>query len=209
MEKKIRNEVYFFEHHEDQKSGEEDIIGNPADTTICGYKVYRCKDLTYWVRLVGNDKSFMLHYELLLRALKYPIHLGYGNTVHEIADAVNTALNGKSIFDDPHDLLMQTIKLNQEQTEASRIMVFFAGLSKRCIEADPIGSFTVHVARKPPKGERGVLIKIKTNLYATVEAVIDSGWIGSVKCSEFRNFLKLNYNDTPESLLESLRNNEN
>lgn len=95
------------------------------------------------------------------------------------------------------------LKLNAEQTQAFRIMLFFAELSRLCIysEQNNFDSFSLHIKTKCPSGDRGEVLTVETTLYAEVVSQTDSGWIGSVKCPDFRKFLSKNYNDSPEGLL--------
>ena len=97
---------------------------------------------------------------------------------------------------------METLKLTKEESEAFVVLLFFTQLSDECLKAEKRGVsvFTVHIRRRPPRGNRGQVFKKKPVLYAEFLSETESGWIGAIKCTEFKSFLQKNYNDTPEGL---------
>ncbi|NIP56113.1 hypothetical protein GWN42_31240 [candidate division KSB1 bacterium] len=104
---------------------------------------------------------------------------------------------------------MKEINLNKEEAEAFLFMKMLANLSQKCIAAEnhPImkmDAFHVHVKTMCPSRSRGVVIPFKPRLMAEVVAEEMTGWVGAIKCDDFRNWLKKAFNDTPESLVDAM-----
>lgn len=101
---------------------------------------------------------------------------------------------------------MKTIILNKQESNAFLVMIKLAELSKYCIDAETstMNAFILHINRKPPKSDYGVVIKGKPQLRGRFMSETDTGWIAQIDCKEFRNYIKKAYNDTPEALLNAM-----
>jgi hypothetical protein len=101
---------------------------------------------------------------------------------------------------------MKTLKLNGNESNAFLIMIKMVELSKMCLASEKSGTniIVIHVHRKPPQSNFGVVIPGKPQLKGAFISETEKGWIAGINCIDFRSYLQKAFNDTPEDLLSAM-----